>query len=601
MKRVTDSFITVPSGVNEETVKEDDPVRFAVSAAVLKAHNVGQRYPSNIIIGADTVVALDRMLIGKPKDYKDAKRILGVLSGTRHRVITGLAIHKKDEGKTVTGYEITSVQFKELLKQDIEEYLAKNEYVDKAGAYAIQSVGDRFVESIKGDYDNVVGFPVKRVKSLLDRFLLPEMEIEIGDIAFPKGWAVGRADNKKVVFVPGAVYGDRVKVRPTGKKKSYSYGEIVDIVKPSPYRVRPECPHFGRCGGCVFQDLQYKKQTELKERYFLTTMHRIGEIDTKRVEIHPIVPSPDVFYYRNKMEFAFGMDEGKVSLGLRERSSPFALYGKGSVALRECPLFSPAVKEIFPTFLRFVQGTGELMAILVTKSGEVPDMAGLVEKLPEGVKSLWWVENDRPSDVVSFEKKHHIYGSPYIKEKMGNLSFRIYPQSFFQPNVKAVHLLYESIRENIQELAAGKNVLGLYCGTGTIEIFLSGVAGEVIGIDSEVSNIDNARENCRLNNITNCHFYQGRVEHLLKDNSILYNDVDVVVVDPPRAGLSGKALRNILSVDARVIIYVSCNPAAFARDVAELGVSGYVLKRLYSFDFFPHTTHMEGLGLFLKK
>ncbi len=625
MKRITDNFITVPSGVNEETVKEDDPVRFAVSAAVLKAHDVGQRYTSDIIIGADTVVALDKMLIGKPRDYEDARRILEMLSGTRHRVITGIAVYKKNEDKTVTGYEITSVQFKKLQDQDIRGYLAKSEYMDKAGAYAIQSVGDKFVESLKGDYDNVVGFPVKRVKKVLERFLLPEVDVDAVDIAFPEKWAVGKNEGK-VIFVPDAVYGDRVKVRLSKRKKSFSYGEVVKIIKPSPFRIEPECPYFGACGGCSFQNLQYKKQTELKERYFLTTMHRMGKIDIKKVEMHPIIPSPDIFYYRNKMEFAFGTDAGKVSLGLRERSSPLISYRRTNVSLKECLIFSPTVKKVFPVFLKFAEGTGqdsydllsqkgffrhlvlregkntgELMAILVTRSGGIPDMTGLAESLSGIVNSMWWVENNRVSDVVSFEKKHHIYGSPSIKEKMDNLSFRIYPQSFFQPNTRATRLLYARIKENVQALSENKKILGLYCGPGAIEMFLSDSAAEIIGIDSEHSNISNAEENCKLNGITNCHFYRGQVEDILKGDIHIIKDVDVVIVDPPRAGMSGRALKNVLKINAPALIYVSCNPSALARDTEKLKEGGYGLKKLYCFDFFPHTTHMEGMGIFLKR
>ena len=626
LKRITEDFTVVAGSVEESAVKETDPVRFAVEAAVLKAKDVGSRHPQDIIIGADTVVALDREIIGKPKDRDDAKRTLGLLSGTKHKVITGLAIYKKEDDRLLTGYEISRVQFRNLTEEEIEEYLSKNEYMDKAGAYAIQEIGDRFVEKIKGDYDNIVGLPVNRLKKLLDRFLLPEVETEITDVAFPKKWAVGRTEGK-VVFIPGAVYGDRVKVRLIDKKsRNYSYGEVASVVQPSPYRTEPACPHFGTCGGCAFQDLKYEKQTELKERYFLTTLRRIGGIDAEGVEVHPIIHSPDTFYYRSKMEFAFGADGGRVSLGLRERSSPFTVYSKENVPLRECLIFSRAVKEIFPVFLELAQetelgaydprsgkgffrhlvlregkNTGELMAILVTKSGQIPDMTGLAAGLKEKVHSLWWVENDRVSDVVSFEKKHHLYGRQYIEERMEDLKFRIYPQSFFQPNTRAAQVLYGKIGENVKELAAGnRKVLGLYCGTGAIEIFLSGWAGEVTGVDSEQANINNAEENCKLNRIANCRFYRGYVEDVLKGDSSVGRDAGVVIVDPPRAGLSGKALKNVLAVDSPAIIYVSCNPAAFARDSAELKAGGYRLKRLYCADFFPHTTHMEGMGVFVK-
>lgn len=626
LKHITDKFLVVPSSVDENCIEETDPVRFSLEVAVLKAKDVGNQYPQDVIIGADTVVVLGSDIIGKPKDYNDAKRILGKLSGTRHRVITGLAVYKKDEDRLLTGYEISWVQFRKLTEEEIEEYLSKNEYMDKAGAYAIQEIGDRFVEKVTGDFNNIVGLPVHRLKKLLNRFFLPEVEVEITDIAFPKNWAVGRIE-KKVVFVPDAVYGDRVRVRLIDKKsRNFSLGEVAAIVQPSPYRTQQECPHFGTCGGCAFQNLKYEKQVELKERYFLTTLRRIGGIDTDNVDVHPIIPSPDIFYYRNKMEFAFGMEDGKVTLGLRERSSPFASYRKGTVPLKECRIFSPVVKDIFPVFLGFAQktglgaydiksgtgffrhlvlrqgkNTGELMAVVITRSGDIPAITGLVEELKERVQSLWWVENNRVSDVVSFEKKHHLYGRRYIQERMNNFGFRIYPQSFFQPNTHTAHLLYEKIGENIKELASGEKILGLYCGTGALEIFVSGCAGEVVGVDSEQANINNAEENCKLNRIINCEFLQGRVEDVLKANSTVRLNTNMVIVDPPRAGLSKKALRNVLSIGSPSIIYVSCNPAAFARDAGELKTGGYCLKRLYCADFFPHTPHMEGMGVFVKR
>jgi len=241
-----------------------------------------------------------------------------------------------------------------------------------------------------------------------------------------------------------------------------------------------------------------------------------------------------------------------------------------------------------------------LMAVLVTTGGQVPDMTGLAADLPERIKSLWWVENDRISDVVSFEKKHHLYGRQYIEERMEDLKFRVYPQSFFQPNTRGAQVLYGKIADNVKELAAGGKVLGLYCGTGAIEMFISGVAGEVAGVDSEQANINNAEENCKLNKIANCRFYCGYVEDVLKGSFPAGEGAQVVIVDPPRAGLSGKALKNILAVNSPSLVYVSCNPAAFARDSALLKEGGYELKKLYCADFFPHTPHMECMGVFVK-
>jgi len=625
LKKIVDDFVVSPSGVDESTIRESDPVRFAVKAAILKAKDVARKRPSDIVIGADTIVAVGNTIIGKPKDEDDARRILSTLSGTEHRVITGLAIYREEDNKLLTACEISYVKFKELSPEEIEEEIKRGDYIDKAGAYAIQSVGDRFVEELKGDYDNVVGLPVKKLKVLLKLFKSPDCEVDIVDMAFPKNWAVGRSGGM-VIFVPDAVYGDRVKIVLTERKKNFAYGKVLKVVKPSPYRVEPLCRHFGRCGGCVLQNLLYERQLELKERHLLNTISKIAGAEVlKDVKVFPIIPSPDVFHYRNKMEFAFGGEDGSAFLGLRERTSPSGGYFKHTIPLSECPIFSDVVKDIFPVFIEFVQktglgvydpytgkgffrhlvlregkNTGELMALLITKSGEVPDMTGLMDRLPVNVRALWWIENNRISDVVSFEKKHNLYGNSFIEEKMGNFRFRISPQSFFQPNTRAAEVLYEKIKEELVA-AEVEHLLGLYCGSGVMEIFLSSAVKEVAGIDIEAANISVAEENCRINGIKNCRFFQCAVEDIFKRYGDIIRKADAVIVDPPRPGLSNKALKNITGLGSKMVVYVSCNVSAFARDIAGLGKAGYQLKKLYCIDFFPHTAHLEGMGIFVGK
>ncbi|MCM8762316.1 MAG: 23S rRNA (uracil(1939)-C(5))-methyltransferase RlmD [Candidatus Omnitrophica bacterium] len=624
LKNITEDFFVVPSDIDESSIKDTDPVRFAVEASILKAKDVGEQYPYDVVIGADTVVVVGNKIIGKPKDRDDARDILRTLSGTRHRVITGLAIYRKADNKLLTGYEISYVKFKKLSPEEIEEELGKNDYMDKAGGYAIQSVGDRFVEELKGDYENVVGLPVKRLRELLRIFETPESEIEITDMAFPENWGVGR-NGGMVIFIPDVVLGDRVKVFLTEKKKRFAYGKVKETIKPSPYRTEPLCKHFGVCGGCVMQNLLYEKQLKIKERYLVNTIGKIAGRDIlEGVKIFPVVPSPDIFYYRNKMEFAFGSGKEGVFIGLRERVSPLTGYYKNTIPLSECRIFSEVVNEIFPVFTEFAEdtgmdiynpythqgffrhlviregkNTGELMIAIVTKSGEIPDMTGLADKLPENVKSLWWVENNRISDVVAFERKHNLYGNTFITEEIDGLKFKIFPQSFFQPNTKAAGLLYSKIKEELIS-AKVEYLLGLYCGSGVMEIFISSAVKKVVGVDIEMSNIATAEDNCKMNNIKNCKFYQSAIEDLFKRCRDIVGSPDVVIVDPPRAGLSKKALKNIKSIGSKMIIYVSCNVSAFARDAAELYRAGYRLEKLYPFDFFPHTPHLETLGIFVK-
>lgn len=620
-KKIADNFRIIPSRFDEKKIREKDPVRFALKAAAAKAKDIGSQNPHSLVFAADTIVVLGEEILGKPENLNQAREMLSKLSGKKHRVITGIAFYKKNEKKLLSDFEVSYVKFKDLGPQDIEQYLGQNSYLDKAGSYAVQETGDSFVEKLEGDYDNVVGLPVEKTKTLLKEFLSGEILLTISDLAFPNNWGVGKK-GELTLFVPGAVFGDQVKVRPAKRKKKYLLAETLSLEKPSPYRVKAPCPHFGFCGGCAFQNLDYKKQTELKQNYLLKTLQKIGNIDIEAAEISTIIPSPDVFFYRNKMEFAFGEDQGEVALGLRERSSPLKKYSRRTVPLKKCFIFSAAAENILPLVIDFARKSGlpayntltnkgffrhlvlregknsrELMLILVTASGKELNLKELADKLNEEIpriKSLWWAENNRVSDVVVLEKKHLISGREFIKEKLGDLQFRIYPESFFQPNVKAARILYELIREQVKLIKANR-VLGLYCGPGSIEIYISDAVKEVMGIDSEEANISAAEENSRLNGRKNCGFYRESVEKKLIDLS--GEDFDALIIDPPRAGLSGKALKRAAALRIPAIIYISCNPSTLARDLSLLGNYGYKLKKLYPVDFFPHTTHLESLSL----
>jgi 23S rRNA (uracil1939-C5)-methyltransferase len=621
LKQIVAEFRIVPSGVDEECFRETDPLSFALRAAEAKARDVGEKFPSSLIIAADTVVNLGDKTFGKPRDGVEARRILEMLSGRRHRVITAVAVFTKDEERILTGYEISHVTFRELSPGEIDEYIQRGEFLDKAGSYAVQEVGDKFVAALEGDYDNVVGFPVKTVRKMLLEFQNPGEPMDVNDIAFPHDWGIGRLGGT-VTFVPGAVVGDRVRVLVVKTKRKHQFGRLAAVEQPSPDRVEPECPHFGVCGGCAFQNLRYEKQLELKENYFLRTLQTLGRLDLRSVAREPTVPSPTPYFYRNKMEYAFGSAGGDIILGLRERASPLEKYRKRTVRLDTCPIFSPAVESVFPVVLEFAgstgqsaynpltgsgyfrnlvlregKATGEILAVLVTRSGTPMDLELLAELLrPEltPVKSLWWVENDRVSDVVDFARKKHLAGREWIEERLGGLRFKIYPESFFQPNPKGAETLYARIIEEVERLGARK-VLGLYCGPGSIEISVARAAGEVVGIDSEPMNIRAARENAGLNGAANCRFIEGRVELALKEQT--FSGFDLLIIDPPRAGISNKAMRHILALNIPNLVCVSCNPAALARDLSLLTAHGYRLCRLGCYDFFPHTPHLESLAV----
>ena len=622
LKKILPEFRVVPSGLDEEKFRENDPLRFALRAAEAKAREVAEENASSLVIAADTVVNLGEEILGKPKDRDQAEEMLRKLSGQRHRVITAVALYRKEDKRLLTGFEISWVTFKALSDRDIEGYLETGEYRDKAGSYAVQEVGDVFVKKLEGDYENVVGFPVTRVRKLLEEFQSAGTPVSITDIALPHDWGVGKVGGI-VTFVPGAVVGDRVRVIMAKAKRRLRYGKIMATESLSPFRVEPRCPHFGSCGGCSFQNLAYRKQLEIKENYLLRTLQLIGRLNLDDVEREPISPSPTEYHYRGKMEYAFGSEDGgDISLGLRERATPFDHYRKRTIALRTCPIFSPAVEKIFPVLLGWAgrtgltaydpmarsgyfrnlvlregKNTGQVLAVIVTRGGPEPDLDDMVLELRERapvVRGFWRAQNERVSDLVDFAGKVLVTGEPAIEERLGGLRFKIYPETFFQPNPGGAEALYGRIAAEVKGLGA-RRVLGLYCGSGSIELSISSSAGEVLGLDSEVANIAAAEENAALNGIRNCRFLSGQVEKVLKEET--FSGFDLLIVDPPRAGISPKGLKLIIGLNIPNVIYVSCNPAAFARDLSLFGEKGYRLRKVGCFDFFPHTPHLESLGI----
>jgi 23S rRNA (uracil1939-C5)-methyltransferase len=624
MARVVPEFRVHPVDVDESAIPEIDPVRFAVRAAVLKAKAAGRSFPAAIVIGADTVVALVRRILGKPADRASARDMLKLLSGRRHRVITGLALYHMEEDRLLTGYELTYVTFRPLSDEMIETYLDKNDFLDKAGAYAVQDVGDAFVRRLKGDYDNVVGFPVAKVARLLARFEAPPLTVTIGDMDFPGSDGVANVDGRRIL-VPGAVSGDRVKVQVVRESRGDLRAEIIRLETPSASRAEPLCPHFGECGGCLFQNMDYAGQLNLKERHLRRTLAGTAFPELGRAEIRPAVPSPDIYQYRNKMEFAFADDWGALVIGLRERNVPRRRSRGRTAGISRCPIFGPAVGEVFPAVLEFAREkglsahnartgrgilrhlvlregkrTGDLMVLLVTAPCPETDfkpLAGKLAALDPHLKSFYHVTNGRNSDIVSFEEERLLLGSPGIGERLGGLDFRIYPRTFFQTNTAAAETLYGKIVE-LAGLDAGSRLLGLYCGSGAIEISLARKVATVTGVDSLPENIRNAEENAAANGIGNCTFVAGTVEDFLKEPS--GEPPDVLILDPPRPGLTPKAMKHVLNLDVPRIVYVSCSTASLARDLKRFAVREYHVETIVPFDFFPHTPHLETLTI-LKK
>ena len=621
MARVAPVFRAFPVDVDESSVVEQDPVKFAVAAAVLKARAAAEAFPEAVVIGADTVVALNLRILGKPADRDSARAMLRLLSGRRHRVITGLALYRKVEDRMLQGYDLTYVTFRPLTDEMIERYLDRDDYLDKAGAYAVQDVGDAFVARMKGDYDNVVGFPTRKVAAMLARFEAGAFSAAVEDMNFPGADGVVRRDGR-TVLVPGAVPGDTVTVQLVGESRGALRGEVVRVERGSPARTVPSCPHFGACGGCLFQHIGYQEQLELKGAHLRRTLEAAGIQAGAPGAVGPVEPSPDLYGYRNKMEFSFAGLWGETVLGLRERLGPRQKSGGRTVPLFRCPIFGPSVEAVFPVVLEFVRKrglvpydtrtgrgelrhlvlregkrTGELMAVIVTATvdaGGFETLAARLSAAAPGVRSVYHVGNSRVADAVIFEETRLLWGAPTIEERLGGLVFRVGPQAFFQTNTAAAERLYRTIAERAG-LTGASRILGLYCGSGAMELSLARGVRSVTGVDSLAENIWAAEENRAANGIGNAEFVCAAAEDYAK--GMRAERPDVLILDPPRAGLTPKAVRNALAMDAPAVVYASCNPATLARDLRLFLAAGYGVESILPFDFFPHTPHLETLAI----
>ncbi|MBC7362995.1 MAG: 23S rRNA (uracil(1939)-C(5))-methyltransferase RlmD [Candidatus Aminicenantes bacterium] len=617
LKKIFRTFSVIPSGVDEDQFPQEDPVKFALMAAEAKARAVAENYPDSLVIGADTIVLIDGKILGKPESRQEAREMLKTLSGKTHKVITAVVLYRKNQEKLLADYETTLVTFRELTDEIIENYLDKNTYQDKAGAYAVQELKHLFLEKLEGDYHNVVGLPLSKLRRMLRKFLEEKKEVEITSFLLPEG--VGQAEEDGHIFqVPNTYPQDRVEIAYEMSERKIISARSLRLLAPSPFRRPAPCPHFGACGGCSFQDLDYKEQLKQKKIYLQQILKEYFPSTYRYLELEDIVPSPEEYYYRNKMEFSFGQEAGDVFLGLKEKTRNKYHSEKKVVRLEKCYISTPLTEILFPLFIQLVrdsglpvfdlrtkQGffrhlvvregkqTGELMLILVTTSQGQIDLKDFTQKLVQavpGLKSFWWVENNRVADVVSVEKSHLIYGEEAIEEKLLGFRFKIYPTSFFQTNPKAAQQVYARLVEEAKRLRT-QSALGLYCGSGAIEICLSKVVGEVVGVDWDSSNIKAAIENMQLNQVKNARFLESSVEAVLPE--IYRGSFDLLVIDPPRAGISPRGLKHIVSLRIPNLIYVSCNPESLARDLKTLSDSGYQINCLVPVDFFPHTGHLE--------
>jgi 23S rRNA (uracil1939-C5)-methyltransferase len=464
------------------------------------------------------------------------------------------------------------------------------------------------------------------------------LELTIESSAF-EGMSIAHFDGM-VVFVEGGVAGDSVRAKVFRTKKKHIEAKVVEVLKPSPQRTTPRCKYFGTCGGCTWQHVQYEAQLAFKQQHVIDALERIGGF--KGVNVLPIIGFDDLYFYRNKLEFSFGDEAWLTTPPL---VPPLIGEGKGGVFLGfhvpqrydkvldidECHLQSALSNEI----LRFVKkfslesslpvysskshsgywrnlviregkSTGDVMVNLVTFEDRSEIMHDLTKQLTTEFPEITTIVNNintRKAQVAVGEIEKVYFGSGIITDKIGKYLFDISANSFFQTNTRGAEKLY-SIAKEYAELKPSDIVYDLYCGTGTISIFISDAVKKVVGIDIIESSIQNARHNAEHNAIQNCEFIAGDLKDLLTKNTAWMKNhfpPGVLIIDPPRSGMHPKAVEEIGRMKIKRIVYVSCNPATLARDVKMLAPFGYSIEKVQPVDMFPHTYHIESVAkLFLQ-
>ena len=440
-----------------------------------------------------------------------------------------------------------------------------------------------------------------------------------------EGKSIAHTEEGQVVFIEYAVPGDVVDIRVTVKKKNYLEGRIIRLVKPSPDRLEPFCEHFGLCGGCRWQLLPYHIQLEAKQRQVFDQLSRIGHLQLP--PIRPILASDKTEFYRNKLEFTASdkrwilPDEDpenltagqKTGLGFHvgrffdkvldirrcwlqpEPSNAIRLFIKEYALSHHIPFYN--IREnngIFRNMFVRTTDDGQVMLIVCFAAdfeGREAMLDAVAEAFPQ-ISSLYYVINDKLNDSIADRECILYKGNDAIYETMENLRFKIGPKSFYQTNNGQALKLYRTVRE-FAALTGRETVYDLYTGTGTIAQFVSAGAARVVGIEYVPEAIEDAKANAASNGITNCSFYAGDMKDILTAGFIAeHGRPDVIITDPPRAGMHPDVIRTILDAAPESIVYVSCNPASQARDLEQL-CRDYDITAVQPVDMFPHTTHVE--------
>ena len=442
--------------------------------------------------------------------------------------------------------------------------------------------------------------------------------LEIEDCGID-GEGIGKADGF-TVFVKDAVIGDTVTAKIIKAKKNYGYGRLMEVLKPSPYRVEPKCEFARQCGGCQLQALSYDQQLVFKTNKVKGHLERIGGFTD--IPMEPIIGMDELFHYRNKAQFPVGRNkEGKIVTGF------YAGRTHNIIENRDCALGVPENKEVLDcviahmekygiepyneatgkglvrhVLIRYGYFTKEVMVCLILNGNKIPKEEQLVKSLCEipGMTSITINVNKKHSNVILGEEIRLLWGQEYITDRIGDISYQISPLSFYQVNPMQTQKLYAKALE-YADLHGEETVWDLYCGIGTISLFLAQKAKFVRGVEIVPAAIENAKENAKLNGLENTEFFVGKAEEVLpreyKKNGVY---ADVIVVDPPRKGCDETLLETMVEMNPERIVYVSCDSATLARDLKYLCERGYELRKVCPVDQFGMTVHVETVVLLSK-
>jgi len=447
----------------------------------------------------------------------------------------------------------------------------------------------------------------------MDTSILKTNEVLITDLTH-EGYGVGKVDGYPL-FIPGAMVGEIVKYEVEKMNKSYGTAKLIEIVKPSPHRVKPRCNIFGVCGGCDLMHMSYQQQLAFKVKMAEDSFRKLGHLN---LSVDEIIGMDEPYYYRNKVQIPFGMRKNKVICGYyKKKSHEIASFDY-------CYIQPEYITELI-TFIRNLaneykisaydekehQGVlrhvlvrnnylHEMMIVFITNTDNIPNINEIINKIikryPQ-VKSIIHNINNKKTNVILGDKYHVLYGNDYLIDKIHDLQFKISFYSFFQVNLTQTEKLYQRVL-NYLKPASNDIIIDGYCGVGTITLMIAKYCKQIYGIEVVNEAIENAKENAKLNNINNATFIVGKVEDEI--GNLINNKISAIVLDPPRKGVEKVVIEKIIENNIHKIVYVSCNVATLARDLSLLA-SDYDIKNVTLVDMFCHTADVEAVALLERK